>query len=97
MFKRDNCLAGSQYSSRTYHSIPERVLIFKCSSSVLRSRRVLGKQLISTPSFAGGVEIESGAGSDHDVPYRFALPASMPQVLAWMRLLATVHRGEVQP
>jgi hypothetical protein len=43
------------------------------------------------------LELESGAGSDHDVPYRFALPASVPQVLAWTRLLATVHRGEVQP
>ena len=40
--------------------------------------------------------LESGAGADHDVPYRFALPASMPPVLAWMRLLAKVHRGEVQ-
>ncbi len=43
------------------------------------------------------LELESGAGADHDVPYCFALPASMPQVLAWMRLLAKVHRAEVQP
>ena len=26
--------------------------------------------------------------------YTFALPLSMPQVLAWMRLLAKVQRGE---
>jgi hypothetical protein len=43
------------------------------------------------------LERERGPGGDHDVPYRFALPASMPQVLAWMRLLARVHREEVQP
>ncbi len=43
------------------------------------------------------LELESGAGADHNVPYRFALPAFMPQTLAWMRLLAEIHRGEVQP
>lgn len=40
---------------------------------------------------------ERGAGGDHDLPYTFALPASMPQVLAWMRLLGKVHRGELEP
>lgn len=39
------------------------------------------------------LEVELGVGGDHDVPYAFALPSSMPQVLAWMRLLTTVHRG----
>jgi hypothetical protein len=43
------------------------------------------------------LELESGPGGDHEVPYCFALPASLPQVLAWMRLLARVHRGELQP
>jgi hypothetical protein len=39
------------------------------------------------------LELELGPGSDHDESYNFALPASMPQVLAWMRLLARVQRG----
>ena len=43
------------------------------------------------------LELELGTGADHDVPYRFALPASLPQVLAWIRLLTQVQRGEVQP
>jgi hypothetical protein len=43
------------------------------------------------------LELELGPGGDHDIPYSFALPASLPQVLGWMRLLARVHRGEVQP
>ncbi len=42
-------------------------------------------------------ELEGGAGGDHDLPYSFALPAWMPQVLAWVRLLAKVQRGELQP
>ena len=41
------------------------------------------------------LELESRAGGDHDVPYRFVLPPSMPQVLAWMRLLASRERGEL--
>jgi hypothetical protein len=42
-------------------------------------------------------ELERGVGGDHDLPYSFALPPSMPQVLAWMRLLAKIQRGELQP
>ena len=41
-------------------------------------------------------ELELGPGGDHDVPYNFVLPASMPPVLAWMRLLARIQRGELQ-
>jgi len=37
-------------------------------------------------------EIERGAGGDHDLPYRFTLPTSMPQVLAWVKLLARVQQ-----
>jgi hypothetical protein len=43
------------------------------------------------------LEQEYGAGGDHDVPYHFALPLSMPQVLAWTMLLGRVQRGELEP
>ncbi len=42
-------------------------------------------------------ELESGPGGDHDLPYRFSLPISLPLVLAWMSLLVRVQRGELQP
>jgi hypothetical protein len=42
-------------------------------------------------------ELESGPDGDHDLPYRFSLPRSLPQVLAWMTLLARVQRGELRP
>jgi hypothetical protein len=42
-------------------------------------------------------ELERGPGADHDLPYQFSLPLSLPQVLAWMRLLAKVHCGVLQP
>ena len=43
------------------------------------------------------VELEFGTADDHDVPYTFALPASWPAVLAWMKLLTKVHAHELQP
>jgi hypothetical protein len=42
-------------------------------------------------------ELERGAGGDHDLPYRFTLPTSTPQVLAWVKLLARVQQGDFQP
>jgi hypothetical protein len=45
----------------------------------------------------GMSSLESGPGGDHDLPYRFSLPSSLPQVFAWMTLLVRVHRGELQP
>jgi hypothetical protein len=41
--------------------------------------------------------IELDGSADHDTPYRFSLPISLPQVLAWTRLLARVQRGELEP
>jgi len=41
------------------------------------------------------LEFELGPGSDHDMPYHFTLPISMPQRLAWTRLLARVQAGEL--
>ena len=43
------------------------------------------------------LELESGAGGDHDIPYQFTRPSSMPQVLAWMKLLVRVQDGTLQP
>jgi hypothetical protein len=42
-------------------------------------------------------ELESGPGGDHDLPYSFSLPLSLPQVLAWMTLLVRVQQGELHP
>jgi hypothetical protein len=40
---------------------------------------------------------EWSIGGDHDTPYTFALPVSMPQALAWAKLLAKVQNGELVP
>lgn len=42
-------------------------------------------------------ELERGPGGDHDLPYKFALPLALPQVLAWMTLLVRVQQGELYP
>ena len=41
-------------------------------------------------------ELERGTGGDHDLPYRFTLPTSTPQVLAWVQLLVRVQQGDFQ-
>jgi hypothetical protein len=51
-----------------------------CAMSALESRRL---------------ELELGPGGDHDVLYHFVLPPSLPQVLAWIRLLARREHGEL--
>ncbi len=43
------------------------------------------------------LEVELGTPRDHDTLYMFTLPTSLPQVLAWMKLLARVQDGEFQP
>jgi hypothetical protein len=43
------------------------------------------------------VALERGVGGDHDTPYTFALPTSMPQVITWLRLLKRVQCGQLQP
>jgi hypothetical protein len=42
-------------------------------------------------------KLERGKGEDHDMPYRFLLPTSQTQFLAWMRLQAKVQQGELEP
>lgn len=57
-------------------------LVKKQSVSVLERRRV---------------ELEMGAGGDHDLPYTFTLPVSVPQLLSWIRLMVRVQDGELHP
>ena len=43
------------------------------------------------------LEVERGTPGDHDTLYTLALPNSLPQVLAWINLLARVQDGALQP
>jgi hypothetical protein len=43
------------------------------------------------------LEMELGAGGDHDLPYSWSAPASRSEVLAWTKLLAGRERGELEP
>jgi hypothetical protein len=66
------------------------------------SQEAVWKALVMVGSGAGflekrRVELECGAGGDHDLPYQFSLPTSMPQALAWVKLLGRAQRGDVQP
>ena len=41
-------------------------------------------------------ELEHGVGGDHNLPYRFTLPTSTPQVLAWLTLQVRVQQGDLR-
>jgi hypothetical protein len=43
------------------------------------------------------LEVELGAGGDHDQPYTWSLPPSGSHMLAWAKLLARRARGELVP
>lgn len=80
---RETCAGGSQSNERTT-PIPAETSPspYQNCISPLEKRRE---------------ELEHGAGGYHDLPYRFTLPTSMPQVLAWVKLLIMVQNGELQP
>ena len=40
---------------------------------------------------------ERDPGDDHEIPYHFTAANPWPQALAWIKLLAKVHRGELEP
>ena len=42
------------------------------------------------------LELELGAGGDHDCPYTWDSPSSSPYVLAWSKLFARRERGEFE-
>jgi hypothetical protein len=42
------------------------------------------------------LEIELGAGGDHDQPYTWGLPLSGSDILAWTRLLARRGQDELE-
>jgi len=43
------------------------------------------------------LEIELGAGGDHDQAYTWSLPPSAPHALAWTKLQALRERGAFEP
>jgi hypothetical protein len=45
----------------------------------------------------GRLAVELNGSADHDAPYHFTLPFSLPQMLAWTKLLGRVQRGELEP
>jgi hypothetical protein len=78
----------------------------ECSSTQVNSPVEPAIPAISTTrgnnwesSLMGLVQQDSewSIGGDYDAPYTFALPVSMPQALAWARLLAKVQHGELIP
>ena len=66
-------------------------------SKALEAAEHSGRVSHSGPLEQRRLEVELRPGGDHDVPYTFSLPTSVPQALAWAALLARVQRGELEP
>jgi hypothetical protein len=73
------------------------------SEATTTSQGVAERQLVRVPDSSSASpldrrrdELERGAGGDHDLPYRFSLPASTLQRFTWVRLLARVEHGDLQ-
>jgi hypothetical protein len=75
------------------------------TSETQENKRMVSVAAITKPSLAESSaspldkrreELERGAGGDHDLPYRFTLPISTPQVLAWLKLQVRVQQGDLQ-
>jgi len=84
--------ASEQYPEKGAIAVTTRPLVDE-SSSVKQSLDKWNESVLERRR----AEIESGAGGDHDLPYTFSLPLSMPQTLAWTSLLVKVQRGELEP
>lgn len=50
----------------------------------------------STTLEARRLELELGAGGDHDHPYIFTFPHALPETCAWIRLMVKVQRGDLE-
>jgi hypothetical protein len=52
---------------------------------------------ITTEQEMSRFAVEMNGSGDHDTVYHFSLPASLPQLLVWARLIGRVQRGELEP
>ncbi len=66
------------------------------SSTAVTVDQLWDKQCMSSVEMRR-LEVELGPVGDHNSAYTFTLPTYSPQVLAWMKLLARVERGELEP
>lgn len=72
-----------------------------CANDGLISNSVTAEQFLQhghmSPVEIKRLELELHSKGDHDSPYTFTLPSTLPQILAWTQLLARVHNGELIP
>jgi hypothetical protein len=65
-------------------------------STAITTDRLLDKHCVSWIEVRR-LEVELGAGGDHDQPYTWSLSLSSSHMLAWTKLLASRVRGELEP
>lgn len=91
--------AHSASASSTTEPVVRQATPVATSSPLREQSASTGVTHFSSPNALESkrLEIESGPAGDHDVPYRFALPTSPSQWLAWIRLQTRLQAGEFHP
>src|SRR5579859_91613 len=77
------------------HEMASRAVITHPSSNERKGAQPVDERSMSSLE-RRRVELERGAGGDHDSPYTFTLPTCMPQVLAWVQLLMRLQQGTLR-
>jgi hypothetical protein len=101
LLKMYRCIPKEHIRVFLSSSTEEMDEMLKRENQGLLSTAVTVDQLWDKHSMSGlemrRLELELGSGGDYDSAYTFSLPISVPQVLAWTKLLAKVVRGELEP
>ena len=85
------CVGGASQQMASIAIVAESSM----NESIRQGTDLIGKSLSALESRR--LALERGMGGNHDVPYHFVLPTELLPVLAWMRLLARIKQGELQP
>jgi len=104
-----NSMTAEQFMSGKNHVNKEEMRRLEVEIAVRETKTVITNAYMPVPigymvkapsseSFsAGHPTMESGPGGDHDKPYIFTPADTLPQAIAWIKLLAKVRRGELEP
>lgn len=95
---QSQALEEAQTADETQASARQQTVTLIANSKTLNEPEAPAMPMGSIPLLeARRLELELGTGGDHDQPYQFAFPRRLPETCAWMRLMAKVQRGDLEP
>src|SRR5207244_3117426 len=104
-----NSMTAEQFATGEKHVNGQEIRHLEAEIAIRENKTVITNAftpvpigyMVKTPSsesFAAGYPtMERGPGGDHDTPYIFTPAETLPQAIIWIKLLAKVRRGELEP